>query len=710
MEEWTHSGDSGPVPRSTESPKPEPAFRKRFPESFRFNPSTLRRHSRAQSICSSVSSAHFFDSDTAYSASTVASPISTVYESESEDFMCPPFLDRPSSRVADRRRQHFASFDSGSTWVDDRDEEDRPNHDKLAIAIKSSLSHEVSPKTFLNEGDENEDDLKRQVSPATAQHLSDDDASMSGNSEGDVSEQADTASPRTLIFDTHSVATEEGPGSDADTLLTYTLQLVYGVDTPEHEPQLSNLRRMSARYIRELGDAIWQSPAVDNEQPNSQGTEYSSNTSSPTDDRRSSQSGSSQSGSKRKQDDVPGDEGQGSGQGSGFGRVKKAKLGSRDDGNLRLSCPFRKRNPQRFNVRDHHSCAMTYFPKFAELRYEPSCRRNTRRRVNKERQHIVKQHKRDDPSAFVCDRCNHDFCSRKELREHQRQPKEFMCDLADHDPESGIDGPTCNKLLSRKRASGTSPAVQWREIWNLLFPDDDDNTIQTFNFTPVIEHFELAAQFYASFDQLRLSLQDKISNQATLDTISTKFHQCFTEAVEQCLTTAQGLPYVNRSNKKGEMSKSVAQAATRGIQHMSNIQPRPDSGIVLDDGSEESGSVTSGRVQYNDSDAVLRMLNTGDHQHDFVFGDSASTPALSLQTPTSAFNPDLLPATAHLMPRGGQGITSDPQADFTRLWTDDMLYNMTAMEVADPNVAQHRNWEDTPPHMQYHESTTPNLF
>lgn len=52
-----------------------------------------------------------------------------------------------------------------------------------------------------------------------------------------------------------------------------------------------------------------------------------------------------------------------------------------------------------------------------------------------------------------------------------------MCDLADHDPESGIDGPTCNKLLSRKRASGTSPFVQWKEVWNLLFPDDDDHTI-----------------------------------------------------------------------------------------------------------------------------------------------------------------------------------------------------------------------------------------
>ena len=55
-----------------------------------------------------------------------------------------------------------------------------------------------------------------------------------------------------------------------------------------------------------------------------------------------------------------------------------------------------------------------------------------------------------------------------------------MCDISDHDPESGIDGPTSNKLLSRKRASGASPIVQWREIWNILFPDDEDNSIHPY--------------------------------------------------------------------------------------------------------------------------------------------------------------------------------------------------------------------------------------
>ncbi|OAA52986.1 Zinc finger, C2H2 [Cordyceps fumosorosea ARSEF 2679] len=698
MEAWTHHSDTGPAPRATESPKPEAAFRKRFPETFRFAPSSLRRHSRAQSMCStaSVSSAPFFDSDTTYSASTVASPISTVHESEIEDhLLCPPSFDRPSSRVAERerRRHHFASFDSGSTWVGDR--EDEFDQDKLGKTMQSALTTSMSPKAILHESDKN--DLE---SPVTAQHISDDDASMSGNAEG--CEQDDTASPQTMSCGASSILSDEAPGSDADTLVTYTLQLVYGVDAPEQGPQISSLRRLSARYIRDLGEAVWQSPTEDGEQFSSQRNSCASNNSSPADHnaRRSSQSGSSQSGSsKRKQDDSP-DDGQGDGQGgAGFLPAKKARQSFRDDGHLRLSCPFRKRNPQRFNVRDHHSCAMT--------------------------QHIVKQHKRDDPSAFLCDRCNRDFYSRKELRDHQRLPKELMCDLADHDPESGIDGPTCNKLLSRKRASGTSPVVQWREIWNLLFPDDDDHAIQPFLFIPVIEHFELASRFQASLAMLRLSLRDKISNQPTLDTICGQVHQCFAETVEQCLRTAQGLQYVNRSNKKGELSRTAQQqqAAARGgvggsvaSQHQQAItkfHPRPDSGIVLDDGSEETGSVTSSGIRCADGDAaggwhILPHAGGSDqHGSGFVFGDGSSTPALSLQTPTSAFNPEILPTVPQLLPHGHHPVGSEPQTDFAHLWTDDMLYNMAAV----PNVAQrYRRWDDTPSQTSFHESTTPNLF
>lgn len=184
-----------------------------------------------------------------------------------------------------------------------------------------------------------------------------------------------------------------------------------------------------------------------------------------------------------------------------------------------------------------------------------------------------------------------------------------MCDISDHDPESGIDGPTAIKLVSRKRASGTSAEVQWREIWNILFPDDDDQMIQPHrkaprmlrlhrhgglidctDFTPVIEHFELSSQYLAAFDFLQTSLRNKISNPATLETLATKFHHCFIEAVESCSAVARSMPYTNRSNKRSEPPR-VPSSQSLNARKPRALTSRPDSGVVMDDGSEESGSV-----------------------------------------------------------------------------------------------------------------------
>lgn len=171
------------------------------------------------------------------------------------------------------------------------------------------------------------------------------------------------------------------------------------------------------------------------------------------------------------------------------------------------------------------------------------------------RQHIVKQHKRDDPSAFVCDRCTTNFHSRKELRDHQRLPKEQMCDITDHDAESGIDASTATKLLSRKRAGGSSPELQWREVWNILFPDDGDEMVQPHAFIPVVEHFELASDFLGSLTTLKENLRNDVTDAAALETVSNKLHLSFIEALDRCTLAAQTMRYINRSNKKTEFLK-----------------------------------------------------------------------------------------------------------------------------------------------------------
>lgn len=82
---------------------------------------------------------------------------------------------------------------------------------------------------------------------------------------------------------------------------------------------------------------------------------------------------------KRKSEEIPGDTRDCSNEDQGsFGdedqedlqshssqKVKKQRTGKKG-GNF--SCPFRKRNPIRFNVRDHESCALKPFTDFALLK------------------------------------------------------------------------------------------------------------------------------------------------------------------------------------------------------------------------------------------------------------------------------------------------------------------------------------------------------
>ena len=218
----------------------------------------------------------------------------------------------------------------------------------------------------------------------------------------------------------------------------------------------------------------------------------------------------------------------------------------------------------------------------------------------------MKQHKRDDPSAFVCDRCSRDFWSRKELREHQRQPKELMCDISDHDPEAGIDGPTSNKLLSRKRISGASTGQQWKEIWNIVFPDDDDHVIRPYRtslvsvgrhanhteYTPVVEHFELAAKYVEAVEQLESQLRKH--NDTLTDALGARFRECFTATMAETSTAAQNMHYVNRSNKRSETTRYHSTLGlTSSKPKGTSLASGPDSGVALDDGSEESYNLES---------------------------------------------------------------------------------------------------------------------
>ncbi|KJZ78495.1 hypothetical protein HIM_01886 [Hirsutella minnesotensis 3608] len=549
-------------------------YRKRFPEKLQLSPG-LGLRSRTDSTRSSISSAHVPDSATICSVSTLASPLSSSYASDIQERFAAWTIDGPKAAGKVRHRHQPSNATTCSTFINDDNDLSSLDAEYLHLVSKTIDLQDDSPR-LVNVKEQPPVRSSLQESFVKEETLSPD-----GSIEWSRHREGECDSPTSMAHsDTVSVTSEDISVDEADKVLDYTMQLAYGIELAETSASPHLLRPMAYKLIHELGQHIWQAPS---QAPTSQATLHFSTSS--TSLQWGGGDGSNSHGKRKKQaNGEDGGDDFSDGEGSGFGYVKRAKPSPKEEETLRISCPYRKRNPHRFNVRDHHSCAMTYFPKFAELR-----------------QHIVKQHKRDDPSAFVCDRCTRDFSTRKELRDHQRQPKERMCDISDHDPESGIDGPTAIKLVSRKRASGMSADVQWREIWNILFPDDDDQMIQPFYYVPVIEHFELSSHYLNSFGFLQESLRSKMSNPTTLETLAAKFHQCFIEAIESCSTVARSMPYTNRSNKRNEPTRAQPMQGTTARKPRA-ITSRPDSGVVLDDGSEESGSVlgTSG-LSHRDS-------------------------------------------------------------------------------------------------------------
>ncbi|KAF5024370.1 hypothetical protein F66182_3557 [Fusarium sp. NRRL 66182] len=538
---------------------------KRLPESLHLTPSAFRLRSSTESSMSSLSSANMPDSATTHSLSTLASPISTTYASSLQEQFAAAGIDgsRPASRICHR---HHPSSGTCSTFVNEDDDAIITGYPDFDLKLRRL--HEEHQHPFVQE---------LQPSPVTESFVKEERASTPTESQ-----RPDSVSD----CDADEECSEDVTPEDANLVLNYALQIIYGVDLNNTSISQERIQSLVSSFNRDIGQHIWQSASDGGQLSHTMSASSSSSTPS-----QDAMGGNGRRGKRKKQGkrEDEGDEFS-DGEGSGYLSTKRARPNPKEDENLRLSCPFRKRNPHRFNVRDHYSCAMTFFSRFSELR-----------------QHIVKQHKRDDPSSYVCDRCSRDFPTRKELRDHQRLPKELMCDLADHDAESGIDPSTATKLLSRKRASGTSPEVQWKEVWNIVFPDDDDSEVHSYEYTPVIEHFEVAASYQQAFEQLKISLIDKISNPATLETLSTKFYQCFVETLDQCIANAQSMPYTNRSNKKNDIIRS--QATQSVVQRKGrDILPRPDSGVVMDDGSEESGSVMGAGtgLGYRDSLRTVR--------------------------------------------------------------------------------------------------------
>ncbi|KAK0710130.1 hypothetical protein B0T26DRAFT_679449 [Lasiosphaeria miniovina] len=142
---------------------------------------------------------------------------------------------------------------------------------------------------------------------------------------------------------------------------------------------------------------------------------------------------------------------------------------------VQYQCPFRKRNPVRFNVRDHESCARTPFHSISGLR------------------------------VFRCRRCRSDFESEASLDSHIMQPREYMCELrsapGSDDPEDGVtDG--VYQVLAREKDEFAG--WTWDKLWRAIFPGSEEIP------NSVTELVEFEQEMANDQESLKSELQEKL--------------------------------------------------------------------------------------------------------------------------------------------------------------------------------------------------------
>ncbi|KAI1471724.1 uncharacterized protein F4812DRAFT_455832 [Daldinia caldariorum] len=170
-----------------------------------------------------------------------------------------------------------------------------------------------------------------------------------------------------------------------------------------------------------------------------------------------------------------------------------------------FSCPYRKRNPIRFNVRDHEKCANRSFPNMTELK-----------------KHLTSAHFKDR-----CPRCQAAFSLSSELMIHIRlcpYPPGSIPGTQDSDPEDGFGETVDIQLKSREMGQKIK---NWVHLWEALFPRD--GMIPDQNFDPVMEDYEV-------FDRYEYAKGDIAQDVSALLVDKTKFWAVDQEDLSQKIT------------------------------------------------------------------------------------------------------------------------------------------------------------------------------
>ncbi|KAL2195609.1 hypothetical protein P885DRAFT_79048 [Corynascus similis CBS 632.67] len=171
---------------------------------------------------------------------------------------------------------------------------------------------------------------------------------------------------------------------------------------------------------------------------------------------------------------------------------------------MHLSCPFRKRNPLRFNVRDSQACAVMAWQNISLLKQAMG--------------------------------------SREALEAHASVGKDQICDPrtvpSSADPEEGITSGIEDILNDRK--AGTK-IDDWTSLWRLLFPGDIE--VPDSDFVPPTELEEVYAQFNSddSRRQLRERIREVLGRAGDAESMFDTFNSHVNSVFEVCRNKTGGV-------------------------------------------------------------------------------------------------------------------------------------------------------------------------
>ncbi|RSL97706.1 hypothetical protein CEP52_010747 [Fusarium oligoseptatum] len=138
----------------------------------------------------------------------------------------------------------------------------------------------------------------------------------------------------------------------------------------------------------------------------------------------------------------------------------------RGDGNF--SCPYRRRNPRVFNVRDFPTCAQNSFSSITLVK-----------------RHVMAAHQAKDFNT-QCETCSAWFRTEKALNSHinNRSCSNLLFPAVD-EHDKGITDDIENKLRDRR---SRTKVLNWDDLWRTIFPSSQ--VIGSSDFVPVREHGE----------------------------------------------------------------------------------------------------------------------------------------------------------------------------------------------------------------------------